>query len=100
MRLLANLSESLQDLQDVRTQRLEKLREKDPDTYKAVQWLESNRSRFRGSVYDPILLEMNLKDPRYASAIETILGGVQGPHLKVILVVSSHIIAFAYNTSS
>ncbi|KAG2172612.1 hypothetical protein INT44_002627, partial [Umbelopsis vinacea] len=36
----------LADLQNVRKQRLEKLREKDLDTYKAVQWLEKNRERF------------------------------------------------------
>ncbi|KAG2181344.1 hypothetical protein INT43_008927 [Umbelopsis isabellina] len=72
----------LQDLQSVRKQRLEKLREKDPDTFKAVQWLEKNRDKFTGPVHEPVLLAMNLKDTNYASAIETILGGAQGPHLK------------------
>ncbi|CAO3684313.1 unnamed protein product [Umbelopsis vinacea] len=89
-RLLRNLQQAvdtkkrqLQDLQNVRKQRLEKLKEKDLDTFKAVQWLEENRDRFTGPVYEPMLLEINIKDPRYASAIESILGGAQGPHLKV-----------------
>lgn len=67
----------------MRKQRLEKLRERDPDTFKAVQWLEKNRDKFTGQVHEPVLLAMNLKDTNYASAIETILGGAQGPHLKV-----------------
>jgi len=74
----------LADLQNVRKQRLEKLREKDLDTYKAVQWLEKNRDRFTGNVYEPILLELNVRDSRYASAIESVLGGINGPHLKVL----------------
>jgi hypothetical protein len=69
----------------VRKQRLEKLKERDPDTFKAVQWLEMNRDKFTGQVHEPVLLAMNLKDSNYASAIETILGGAQGPHLKVRL---------------
>lgn len=73
----------LADLQNVRKQRLEKLREKDLDTYKAVQWLEKNRDRFTGNVYEPILLELNVRDSRYASAVESVLGGINGPHLKV-----------------
>ncbi|KAI9286759.1 P-loop containing nucleoside triphosphate hydrolase protein [Umbelopsis sp. AD052] len=73
----------LADLQNVRKQRLEKLREKDLDTYKAVQWLEKNRERFTGNVYEPILLELNVRDSRYASAIESVLGGINGPHLKL-----------------
>lgn len=81
----------LQDLQNVRKQRLEKLKEKDLDTFKAVQWLEENRDRFTGPVYEPMLLEINIKDPRYASAIESILGGAQGPHLKVALLRGSRL---------
>jgi chromosome segregation ATPase len=81
----------LQDLQNVRKQRLEKLKEKDLDTFKAVQWLEENRDKFMGPVYEPMLLEINIKDPRYASAIESILGGAQGPHLKVALLHGSRL---------
>jgi hypothetical protein len=73
----------LADLQNVRKQRLEKLKERDLDTYKAVEWLAKNRDRFTGNVYEPIVLEMNVKDPGYAGAIESVLGGIQGPHLKV-----------------
>ncbi|KAH8548434.1 P-loop containing nucleoside triphosphate hydrolase protein [Umbelopsis sp. PMI_123] len=73
----------LADLQNVRKQRLEKLKERDLDTYKAVEWLAKNRDRFTGNVYEPIVLEMNVKDPGYAGAIESVLGGIQGPHLKL-----------------
>ncbi|OZJ06471.1 hypothetical protein BZG36_00537 [Bifiguratus adelaidae] len=75
----------LANLDNVRTQRLERLRQQDPQTAKAYEWLEANRDRFEAAVYGPPLLELNVKNLRYADAIETLLGGSRGSDLKLFI---------------
>lgn len=53
------------------------------DTYKAYQWLMQNRDKFRGKIHGPILLQLQLKDRRYADIVESVLGGERGSHLRV-----------------
>ncbi|CAK9812836.1 Structural maintenance of chromosomes protein 5 [Anthophora plagiata] len=53
--------------------RLQLLREKSQDTYKAVQWLRENRNKFSGIVHEPILLNINVKDVSYAKYLENII---------------------------
>ncbi|KOC65567.1 Structural maintenance of chromosomes protein 5 [Habropoda laboriosa] len=58
---------------NVETKRLQLLREKSQDTYKAVQWLRENRNKFSGIVHEPILLNINVKDASYAKYLENII---------------------------
>ncbi|SNX85906.1 related to SMC5 - Structural maintenance of chromosomes, required for cell viability [Melanopsichium pennsylvanicum] len=61
----------LAQLDNVPQQRLEKLRGADEHVYKAVMWLRQNQHRFRKPVHEPVLLEISLKDQRYAAAVES-----------------------------
>ena len=54
--ILSGLDTELQRLDDVRNRRLQLLRQADRDTYNAVQWLRSNRDRFKQEVYEPVVL--------------------------------------------
>ncbi|CEJ02429.1 hypothetical protein RMCBS344292_16435 [Rhizopus microsporus] len=65
--------------------RLQHLQQYHPDTFKAYNWLKEHRQEFKGRVYNPILLELNLKDSRYASHIERILGGFRSNMLRTIV---------------
>ncbi|KPV76806.1 uncharacterized protein RHOBADRAFT_51796 [Rhodotorula graminis WP1] len=64
--------------QQVATQRERNLKQWDPDTWKAVQWLRANKAEFRGRVYEPARLSMSMKkqfgnvklDARYADLVE------------------------------
>ncbi|KAJ2996452.1 Structural maintenance of chromosomes protein 5 [Globomyces sp. JEL0801] len=58
-------------LDDKKATKLKILREMNEATYEAVIWLRQNQGLFKGKVYEPAMLEIGLKDQRYADAIET-----------------------------
>lgn len=60
-------------LLDIETKRLQLLREKSIDTYKAVQWLSENQNIFSSTVHKPILLNINVKNAAYAKYLENII---------------------------
>lgn len=43
----------------------------DNDVYEATMWLRENRGLFKHHVYDPVCLEINVKNKKYADAIES-----------------------------
>lgn len=63
--------QQLAQLDNVRQQRLEKIRAVDESVYRATMWLRENQHRFRKQVHEPVLLEISLKDQRYAAAVES-----------------------------
>jgi len=72
--LWATLDDSrrkLEALDNVRHQRLQALQIADRHAFQAVQWLRENKQLFSGNVYEPVLLEASMKDPRYAAAVES-----------------------------
>ena len=68
---LDSYRQQLAQLDDVPQQRLENIRRADEGVYKAVTWLRENQHRFRKPVHEPVLLEISLKDQRYAAAVES-----------------------------
>ncbi|KAG5520093.1 hypothetical protein PMAC_001169 [Pneumocystis sp. 'macacae'] len=67
---LKQVQNKLSDLDNIREQRLEWLKQNDRDTYDAVIWLSNNRDKFKDYVYEPVYLEVNVKDLKYADFIE------------------------------
>lgn len=67
MRCLEN---ELENLENVKQQRLEWLRRMDKHAYSAVQWLRKNKELFKGPVYEPMLLELNVLNPNHAIFVE------------------------------
>ncbi|KAF7723238.1 Structural maintenance of chromosomes protein 5 [Apophysomyces ossiformis] len=65
--------------------RLIGMRRFNQDTVEAYQWLQKNRSMFKGRIHGPIVMTLNLKDSRYADAVESALGGEKGPHLRTFI---------------
>ncbi|GAB1609431.1 structural maintenance of chromosomes protein 5-like [Argonauta hians] len=63
--------QSLQRLHDISNIRLQSLREKHKHTYMAVQWLRENSGIFSGTVHEPIMLNINMKNPSDAKFIES-----------------------------
>lgn len=63
--------------------RLAGMRKFNEDTVEAYQWLQQNRSMFKGNIYGPIVMSINLVDTRYADIVESALGGERGAHLRV-----------------
>ncbi|KAJ0171701.1 hypothetical protein K1T71_012464 [Dendrolimus kikuchii] len=61
----------IRQLQDVGEKRLEVLRSYSEDAYKAVMWLRENREMFQHPVYEPMMLEINFTDPKFARYLES-----------------------------
>uniref|UniRef100_A0AAY4DUN4 Structural maintenance of chromosomes protein 5 n=1 Tax=Denticeps clupeoides TaxID=299321 RepID=A0AAY4DUN4_9TELE len=68
LRLLHN---QLRSLADRMNQKEERLRSRFRDTYTALQWLRRNRNLFTGNVYEPMMLEINVRDARHSKYIES-----------------------------
>eukprot|EP00058_Branchiostoma_floridae_P024315 XP_002609805.1 hypothetical protein BRAFLDRAFT_219461 [Branchiostoma floridae] len=62
--------DEIRHLEDVRNQRLNLLRQKHRHTYDAVQWLRANRDKFKKTIYEPIMLIMNVPNRNYARYLE------------------------------
>ena len=74
---ICNKSEMLQrkllefNKEDAR--RMEYLKRYHLDTYKGVIWLRQNRDKFSQEIIEPPILEVRLKNPKYATEVETFL---------------------------
>lgn len=73
----------LEAFNDVAKRRLNQLAQKHRDTVKAYEWLRQNRNKFKGKIHGPVVMQINVKDQRYADIVESILSGENGPHLRV-----------------
>ncbi|GLV43420.1 Structural maintenance of chromosomes 5 [Carabus blaptoides fortunei] len=67
------LETRLQESENIKDQRLQILKRKDADAYNAVLWLRENRQQFRGNVYEPMMLELNVLDPVHSKYLENIV---------------------------
>jgi hypothetical protein len=46
-------------MNNVREEKLKKLRQDHPQTSSAVNWLNNNRDKFKGKVYEPMFLDVS-----------------------------------------
>lgn len=58
-------------------QKLEALRRFDPDCADVVQWLRSNRDRFRMEIFEPAILCVTVPNRSYADAVEACFSHAQ-----------------------
>ncbi|XP_074040926.1 structural maintenance of chromosomes 5 isoform X2 [Leptinotarsa decemlineata] len=67
---LENESSRLENVRQSRLQHLERL---SPDAHVAVNWLRNNKHLFRGEIYEPIMLEVNVLESRHAKYVENVI---------------------------
>jgi structural maintenance of chromosomes protein 5 len=65
-----NINDELIGLDNIRIQKQNELRKRDHDCYKAILLLRENTHRFKGRIYEPLILELNVKAKKYADLIE------------------------------
>lgn len=70
---IGDISHELALLDDVQRSKQSVLGSVDRDCKMAFDWIQSNKNRFKGHVYNPLFMETNLKDSRYASALNSCL---------------------------
>ncbi|XP_045762372.1 structural maintenance of chromosomes protein 5 [Maniola jurtina] len=60
----------IRNLEDVNEKRLRALENYSQDTFNAVMWLRENRNMFEQAVHEPMMLQINFTDPKYARYLE------------------------------
>lgn len=58
---------------NIDVKRLELLKRSSPDAYKGVLWLRDNRDKFSATVYEPMLLSINVKEASYTKYLENVI---------------------------
>ncbi|XP_072759051.1 structural maintenance of chromosomes protein 5 [Anoplolepis gracilipes] len=58
---------------NIDVKRLERLKRMSADAYKGVLWLRENRDKFSATVYEPMLLSIDVKEASYAKYLENII---------------------------
>uniref|UniRef100_A0A8C5CBN2 Structural maintenance of chromosomes protein 5 n=1 Tax=Gadus morhua TaxID=8049 RepID=A0A8C5CBN2_GADMO len=69
--MVAESKSVLNDMNNMMKAKEDKLKVRHKDTFTAIQWLRQNRQLFSGNVHEPMLLVLNVKDPRFAKYVET-----------------------------
>lgn len=86
---LASHTAKLKGLQDVKEARKSHLIQKNPGLREAMEWVESNRHRFKGEVFGPLGLEVTVHQPEHAQYLEQHcsqrLWGVRSPAAAPVL---------------
>lgn len=60
----------IEHLENIGEVRMRLVRQKYPDTHNAIIWLRQNRHKFNHPIYEPAIIEVNVKDPKNAIYIE------------------------------
>ena len=65
-----NCKRKLSMLNDTQKQRIEYLRNNHEDVFKAYSWLQANRQQFQGKIFNPVMVEITVRDKESAKYIE------------------------------
>jgi hypothetical protein len=60
-------------MNNVQETRLNKLQHQNPDAWKAVKWLRQNKMLFQKTIYEPMILTLNVTDPNTMKYVEFII---------------------------
>lgn len=71
-----NARQRLSQLADVRASRLQALERRHSGISRAYDWIQKNRSRFRGPVLGPVAMEIECPDPTHANMLEMQISNV------------------------
>ncbi|KAG2201411.1 hypothetical protein INT47_001460 [Mucor saturninus] len=73
-------------MDNARHVRLNKIRGRYPHVFEAHKYCKENPDKFIGRIHGPVVLSINVKDARYASMVEQVLGGSASSHLRYFIV--------------
>ena len=71
--LLLAKQRELDHMNNVQETRLNKLQHQNPDAWKAVKWLRHNRMLFQKTIYEPMILSLNVSDQTMMKYVEFII---------------------------
>ncbi len=62
-------------MNNVWTQRLQKLEKRDPATTQVIKWLRNNQDKFSKPILEPVCMSLNVVDPQYTKQVEAFFSG-------------------------
>ncbi|KAK9886239.1 hypothetical protein WA026_015757 [Henosepilachna vigintioctopunctata] len=72
-REMKNMENEVNQLENIQHQRLQRLQQVDKHAYQAVIWLNNNKHLFKGEVYGPMMLEINVLDSKNVIFLENVI---------------------------
>lgn len=69
-RQLNSYNEMLKREQDTDKKKLEILQQKNKSVFEATMWLRQNKHMFKHTIHEPVMMSINVVDPRYAKYVE------------------------------
>ncbi|ALC44295.1 Smc5 [Drosophila busckii] len=67
------LNHKIERLQNIKTQKLEELRQRNPNLVKAMNWVAQNKHNYKQKIYDPMLFELSMKSEESAMYLENVI---------------------------
>ncbi|XP_060660787.1 structural maintenance of chromosomes protein 5 [Drosophila nasuta] len=67
------LKHKIERLQNIKTQKIEELRNQNPNLIKAMSWVAENKHKYKSNIYDPMIFELNIKSPDAAMCLENLI---------------------------
>jgi len=61
----------MEQLDNVYHQKLAKVQKMDQITHDAIEWVQNNKDKFKMEVFETPVMRLDIKDRRYASAVES-----------------------------
>ena len=71
--LILDKQRELDHINNVQETRLAKLQHQNLDAYQAVKWLRQNKLLFKKTIYEPMILSLNVNDPNMMKYVEFII---------------------------
>lgn len=68
---IISIDSELKKINDIDSQKLNVVRRVDKHTYDAIMWLRQHRSEFKGVIYEPPIMTINVKDKGNAKYLES-----------------------------
>lgn len=62
-------------MDNIWTQRLQKVEQRDRQTATAIKWLKNNQHLFSQPILEPVCMSVNIRNPCYAKQVEAFFGG-------------------------
>ncbi|KAH8370365.1 hypothetical protein KR093_003157, partial [Drosophila rubida] len=67
------LNHKIERLQNIKTQKIEELRVKNPNLVRAMSWVAENKHKYKSNIYDPMIFELRINSKEAAMYLENLI---------------------------
>ncbi|EDV90246.1 GH23715 [Drosophila grimshawi] len=67
------LTHKIERLQNMKSQKIEELRQRNPNVVKAMNWVAQNKHKYKCNIYDPMVFELSIKSDEAAMYLENVV---------------------------